>query len=185
MGFNQDDYLKRGFMQFQNPRSSRRTKRFLSHTRNDFIMQEIGKMDLANVLGNLRTEFQNKYRQIYSIYFENNKIELTNSTTKEELKFNPGDVIQSIYDCVEGDFKVNFEWIPSESGIQQSFKIESQQDDCTWNLRRIEVPISGNFSEIKENPVVQNYKWNEDYCLDILPYKGEVITIWICFRKYS
>jgi len=185
MGYNQDDFLKRGFMQFQNTRSSRRTKRFLSYSRNDFITQELGKLDLSNVLGNLRTEFQNKYRQIYSIYFENERIELTNSTTKEELKFNPDDVIRSTYDCTEGNFRVNFEWIPNESGILQSFQIESDLEACTWNLRRIEVPISGNFSEITDAPVVRNFNWNEDYCLDVLPYKGEVITIWICFRKYN
>ena len=185
MGYNQDDYLKRGFMQFQNTRSSRRTKRFLSHTRNDFITQELGRLDISTVLSNLRSEFHNKYRQIYSIYFENGKIELTNSTTKEELKFNPGDVIRSTYDCIEVNFKVNFEWIPTELGIQQSFKIETELEACTWNLRRIQVPISGNFSEITEEPVVHNYKWDEDYCLDILPYKGEVVTIWICFRKYT
>lgn len=186
MGYSRDDYMRKGFMQFQNSPKTRQMKKFLSHTRHEFIAQEMNKIDMSSILNTISDEFHSKYKQIYSIYHEHDHLELTNSITKEELSYNLHEVLRSSYSYPDSKLSIHFEWSLREEGIEQNIRIDTIMEDIKWNIRRLNAPISKDkFVSIPEEPIINLLNWNEDYCLDILPYEGSIITIWICLRKYS
>lgn len=183
MGYDKEKFPKRLFSSLKNPNLSPKMKKFLIQNRNELIENELFAFNKTEFLGSIQNEFTNKYKHIYSLYLENEKIELTNSTTKIDKVFHIADLIIDRYEDDLG-FIINFSWAPLENGRRMEFSIVTDLLQIKWNFRKLESPVSRDFLPYQNESVTQNLLWNSDYCIDILTFSGKVVTIWICLREY-
>ena len=183
MGYDGNKFSKKNFMYLKNSNLSTKMKKFLVHNRNELISAELGGLNKSDIIKNIQNEFTNKYKQIYSFYLEKDRIELTNSTTKIDKEFSVHEPISEKYEDAQG-FMINFIWTPEEKGFNMRFFIYTEFEELKWNFRKIESRIPDEFLSLQKE-VVRNLEWNMDYCIDILPISGDIISIWICLRDYS